>query len=202
MDEQELQARLRAADPARGTEPADSWIDDLVGATMATETSNEQPSGRRPWLLVAAAAAAVAAIGGGAFALTNGDDDDGGAKDQAAEPRKELALTLAPYDSMQMCIEFSPDVLEPMEVAFSGEVDEVQGETVRITPDHWYRGGDEATDVVLTAGSPDVRLEGGIAFEEGQRYLVSAVDGQVATCGLSGPYSDEMAAAYAEAFGD
>ena len=45
-------------------------------------------------------------------------------------------------------------------------------------------------------------LEGGIAFEEGKRYLVSAVDGQVATCGLSAPYSEEMAAAYDEAFGD
>ena len=201
MDEQELQARLRAADPARGPGPADSWIDDLVGATMDMETSNERPRGRRPWLLVAAAAAAVAAIGGGVFALTNGDEDDGGAKDPAAEPRKELALTLAPYDSMQMCIEFSPDVLEPMEVAFSGKVDEVEGTTVHLTPDRWYRGGDGANVIVLTAGDEEVLLEGGITFEEGERYLVSAVDGQVATCGLSAPYSDEMAAAYDEAFG-
>ena len=79
MDEQELEARMRAADPARGPAPADSWIDDLVEATMTTETSTEQQHhGRRTWVLVAAAAALVAAIGGGAVALTAGDDDDGG----------------------------------------------------------------------------------------------------------------------------
>ena len=200
MDEQELQARMKSADPARGPAAADSWIDDLVGATMDTETSNERPRGRRTWVLVAAAAAAVVAIGGGAFALTDGDDVDNG-KDRAADPRKELALTLAPVDSMQMCIEFSPEVLEPMEVAFSGEAYEVEGATVRLAPDHWYRGGEVADEVVLTAGSAEVLLEGGIAFEEGERYLVSAVDGQVATCGLSAPYSEEMAAAYDEAFG-
>ena len=202
MNDDELRAQLKRADPARHSAGADSWIDDLVGATMDTETSNERPRGRRTWVLVAAAAVAVAAIGGGAFALTNGDDDDDkNAKDQDAKPDKELALTLAPYDSMQMCIEFSPDALAPMEVAFSGEVYEVDGDTVRLTPDHWYRGGDGANDVVLTAGDAEVLLEGGITFEEGERYLVSAIDGQVATCGLSAPYSEEMAAAYDEAFG-
>src|SRR5688572_18213547 len=120
MNDDELRARLMRADPARQSAGADSWIDDLVGATMDTDTSNERPRGRRPWVPVAAAAAAVVAIGGVAFALTDGDDVDNG-QDQAADPRKELALTLAPVDSMQMCIEFSPDVLEPMDVAFSGE---------------------------------------------------------------------------------
>lgn len=203
MNDDELKAHLHHADPARRLTGADSWIDDLAEATMQTETSTEQPRGRRTLALVAAAAAVVAIVGGVAFALTGGDDDTP-AKDPAArdaEERTELALALPRADSMQMCIEFSPGALEPMKVAFSGEVTEVEGETVRITPDHWYRGGDDATDVVLTAGSPEVLLEGGITFEEGQRYLVSANGGQVATCGLSGPYSEEMAAAYAEAFG-
>lgn len=201
MNDEELEAQLRSADPARRSTGADSWIDDLAEATMTTETGTEQPRRRRTWAMAAAAAAVVAIVGGVAFAVAAGGGDDAPAEDREAQERTELALALPPADSLQMCIEFSPEVLEPMEVAFSGEVDEVQGETVRITPDHWYRGGDEATDVVLTAGSPDVLLEGGITFEEGERYLVSAVDGQVATCGLSGPYSEEMAAAYDEAFG-
>jgi hypothetical protein len=204
MDEQELQARLRAADRARGTESADSWIDDLVEATMSTDPSNERPRQRRTWAMVAAAAAVVATIGVGAAVLTAGDDDgDGGRSDAPeAKAKKELALSLAPADPMQMCIVFSPEALKPMEVAFSGKAYDVEGDTVRLAPDHWYRGGDGADDVVLTAGSADVLLEGGIAFEDGQRYLVSAIDGQVATCGLSAPYSEEMAAAYDEAFGD
>ncbi len=168
---------------------------------MTAEMSTARSGGRRTWVLAAAAAAVVAAVGGGAVALAAGDDDQSGSSAQE-NPDKELSLTLAAQDSMQMCLAFSPEALAPMEVAFSAEAYEVDGDTVRLAPDHWYRGGDGANDIVLTAGSPEVLLEGGIAFEEGQRYLVSAVDGAVATCGLSAPYTDQMAAAYDEAFAD
>ena len=138
MDEQELNARMRAADRARDTAPADSWIDDLVETTMDTGTNSEQPHRRRTWLMAAAAAAVVATIGGGAFALTKGDDGgDEGRRNLAGEPPKELALTLPATDAMQMCVEFSPEVLAPLKVAFSAEVDDVDGETVR----HHLRGG-------------------------------------------------------------
>ncbi|WP_183099911.1 hypothetical protein [Nocardioides pelophilus] len=202
MDEQELKARMRAADRARDAAPADSWIDDLAEATM-TKTNDEQPRGRRTWVLAAAAAAVVATVGGGAFALTQ-DDDGGNGQDEAvaAERPEELALSLPEPNAMQMCVEFSPEVLAPLKVAFSAEVEDVEGDTVRLVPDHWYRGDTGADVVVLTAGRPEVLLEGGITFEEGKRYLVSADGDQVATCGLSGPYTDEMAAAYDEAFGD
>ena len=43
MDDEELAARMRAADPARGPAPADSWIDDLVEATMASGTTETSP---------------------------------------------------------------------------------------------------------------------------------------------------------------
>lgn len=202
MDERELQARLRAADPARGPQRADSWIEDLVEATMDTEhgmtdTDRRDASGapRRTWWMAGAAAAVVAAAAGGAFAIAA---DGGGEKDAPAPT--ELALSLPPQDAMQMCIEFSPEVLAPVETAFAGTADDVEGDTVRLAVDRWYKGGD-ADVVVVTAGSPEVLLEGGITFEEGERYLVSANAGEVATCGLSAPYSDEMAAAYDEAFG-
>ena len=38
-------------------------------------------------------------------------------------------------------------------------------------------------------------------FQTGQRYLVSANDGFVTVCGFTAPYSDDLAALYAEAFG-
>ena len=38
-------------------------------------------------------------------------------------------------------------------------------------------------------------------FRAGQRYLVSANDGFVTVCGFTAPYSDDLAALYAEAFG-
>ena len=65
MDEQELQARLRAADPARGPGPPTSWIDDLVGATMDDgdeHTSSRAGGARGCWW---PPRRPVAAIGGG-----------------------------------------------------------------------------------------------------------------------------------------
>jgi hypothetical protein len=44
-------------------------------------------------------------------------------------------------------------------------------------------------------------LVGAADFKAGQRYLVSANDGFVTVCGFTAPYSDDLAALYAEAFG-
>ena len=56
---------------------------------------------------------------------------------------------------------------------------------------------------MVTIEAPAPRLAdliGAARFEVGQSYLVSATDGQVTVCGLTAPYSTELAALYAEAF--
>jgi hypothetical protein len=203
MNDDELRARLQAADPARRDAPADSWIDELVEATMdeqetGQDTKGERSLGRNRWLVVGAAAAvAVIAVGGYAFfAGDSGDDGDNG-----REARTELALTLPAPDPMTMCIEFSADTLRPMETAFAGTATDVTGDQVTLDVDHWYKGGD--ADVVELTGSSDagVMLEGGIEFTEGERYLVTATGNDVNGCGFSGVYTDDMAAAFDEAFG-
>ena len=40
-----------------------------------------------------------------------------------------------------------------------------------------------------------------VSFEAGQRYLVTANGGFVTVCGFSAPYSADLAAMYAQAFG-
>lgn len=210
MNDDELRALIRAADPASDVDEkrAPSWIQDLVEETVMTHDADEgvakaggsarKAPARGRWI---AAAAAALVVGGGALAATILATDGGGTGGTGDDaPRKELALTLAPQDAMQMCMAFSPEALRPLEVAFSGTVDDVQGDTVTLSPDHWYAGDTGADVVVVTAGSPEVLLEGGITFAEGERYLVGAFDGAVATCGLSAPWSTEMAAAYDEAF--
>lgn len=192
MDD-ELLRRLQGADPARGDRPAASWINDLVEATMDETTTPMR--GRRPWLMAGAAAAAVVAVGGGAFALLADDDP----ADKDAPAPVALELTLPATDPMMMCIQFSVDALRPMEKAFAGTATDVEGETVTLDVDRWYTGGD-ADVVTLQAGSPDVLLEGGITFTEGERYLVTATGDTVNTCGFSGPYTEELAAAFDEAF--
>lgn len=203
MNDDELRARLQAADPARSDAPADSWIDELVEATVTTNDEagpdrTEEPRRRTRWLVPGLAAAAVAAIavGGYAFMAVDDDGESGG-----GETRTELVLNVPPADPMAMCIEFSTEILRPMETAFAGTVTDVTGEQVTLDVDHWYKGGD--ADLVQLTSSTDagVMLEGGIEFTEGQRYLVTATDGTVNGCGFSGAYTDEMAAAFDEAFG-
>jgi hypothetical protein len=44
-------------------------------------------------------------------------------------------------------------------------------------------------------------LIGGIEFESGGQYLISAEGGNVSYCGFSGPSTPEFRAAFVEAFG-
>ena len=205
----ELLARLRAADPAHTTAPADSWIDELTEATMnhaTTESTSDaaadesqrtrRPSRRTTWAVGAAAAALVAAAGIGIVA-GRGEAP----APPAAKPDTVMTLNLPAGDAAGMCIQFSVAALKPMDLAFSGTVTAVGTGTATLTPDHWYKGGEGTTSVKLATLGDSVVLEGGIVFEQGKRYLVTATQGTVNACGFSGEWTPGMAAAYAEAFG-
>lgn len=208
MNDDELRARLKAADPARAVDEdvatGPSWIDDLTEATMtettkstapSTEGQPEQPR-RRLWIPAAAAAAVLAAT---AIALTAGGDDD---VPPAAQPAVGMTLTLPADDAMASCMQLSAESLRPMEVAFSGTATTVEDTTVTITPDRWYKGGTGATSVQLTTmGEEMVALLGSVQFEQGQRYLVTATDGQVNACGFSAEWTPELAQVFEQAFG-
>ena len=210
-----LLARLRAADPVASSDVADSWIDDLTEATMRTTThptdatdpvaetdrvaeADRPPSATRSrWLLGAAAALVlVGAVGAGLLA---GRDDT--TAPPAAAPTTVMTLGLPAGNAAGMCIRFSVDVLRPMEVAFSGTATAVTDHFVTLAPDRWYKGGDGSTSVRLAALGESVALEGGIDFEQGKRYLVTATSGTVNGCGFSGEWSRDLADAYAAAFG-
>jgi hypothetical protein len=198
----DLERRLRAADPARrAPEPDGAWIPDLVETIMSTTQHHPAPSDvHRPRRLLGAvaAAAAVAALGLGGVALL------GDAPGPAQPPALELALS---GDAATMsCMTFSVDVLAAMPVAFSGTVTEVRDGTVVLDVDRWYRGGESPAGPVdrVELSAPDgaaVALVGAVEFAPGQRYLVSASEGTVSVCGFSGPWSPELAAAYEQAFG-
>lgn len=197
--QERLLRRMRAADPAQQTAPAaSSWIPDLVEATMSTDLG---PATRpRRWAPAVAAAAVVAVVAGGAYAVLQ--DDDPGAR---TTPPEATATTLAlpgggDGASMSSCIQFDVEFLRAMEVAFSGTATEVGGDTVTLEVDHWYKGGD--ADVVRLANFDprNVSLDG-FTFEQGDRYLISATDGAVSFCGFSGPWSEELAIAFDQAFG-
>ena len=156
-----------------------------------------RPSRRTTWALGAAAATLVAAAGVGIFA-GRGEAP----APPAAKPAKVMTLSLPGSGAAAgMCLQFSVDALRPMDVALSGTATQVGTDTVTLTPDHWYKGSDGSTAITLTTLGDSVILEGGIVFEQGKRYLVTATQGTVNACGFSGEWTPQMAAAYAEAFG-
>jgi hypothetical protein len=195
-----LERRLRDADPlARRTADESRDQDWLLETARTTVTHSPRP--RRPRALVlgvAAAAVALAAAAGGAY-LRGGDDADGGGTTVAAPTVTDLSL--GTQDAMAMCIQFTVETLSPMPVAFSGEVTEKSADAIVIDVDTWYRGGDseqvrlQAPDMSVTS------LGSSIDFQEGSRYLVTATDGTVNYCGFSGPWTQDLADAYATAFG-
>jgi len=198
----ELEQRLRAADPVPPTVRVDSarsprartLVEHIV--TDAPTALDTEPTQRpRRWPLLAAAAAVAVAGVAGAVALA-GDDDEPG-----AEP---VALTSVVEDPvMTSCIELTPETLRDsgVELAFRGTVTAIDGDQATLTVDAWYLGG--SADEVTVTGPPedDVALLGAVPLEDGESYLVSASDGVVRSCGQSGPASPELQAVFDEAFG-
>lgn len=196
----ELRERLARIDPMHSgvpTEPTTSESSqELLEKIMSTpleEKPESTPAPRRTWTIaVAAVAALVLAVAGG-MALTGGDE----APVAAGPP---LELTAGGEDIMASCIAFSPEELDNVaELAFAGTVTAVDGDTVTLTVDEWYRGGD-AAEVVLNAPQGMEALIGGIPFAVGDAYLISAQGGSVNYCGFSGPATPELQAGFDAAF--
>ncbi|MGH9276018.1 MAG: hypothetical protein ACRDZU_15345 [Acidimicrobiales bacterium] len=196
----ELEQRLRAADPAPATVPVDSprsprarsLVEDLM---TDTEISLDPPRSTRPrrWALVVAAAAAVVAVG---VAVNLAGDD-------SSDAPSSLALSVPVEDAMAMCMQVTPESLrDASQVAFEGTVTQLDGRVATLSVDRWF-AGDEVDEVVVTgADENETALLGGVVLEDGGHYLISAGDGEVRSCGLSGEASDaNLAAIYDEAFG-
>lgn len=196
----ELRERLARIDPMHSgvpTEPTTSESSqELLEKIMSTplkEKEEQAPAPRRTWTIaVAAVAALVLAVAGG-MALTGGDE----APVAAAPP---LELTAGGEDIMASCIAFSAEALDDVaELAFAGTVTAVDGDTVTLTVDEWYRGGD-AAEVALNAPQGMEALIGGIPFAVGDTYLISAQGGNVNYCGFSGAATPELQAGFDAAF--
>jgi hypothetical protein len=196
----DLRNRITNIDPMHPGVPTQSTTSEssqeLLEKIMSTplkEKSEPAPAPRKTWVIgIAAVAALVLAVAAG-IGLTSGGDDPA-----VAAP---LELDAGGEDVMASCIMFSSAELEKVaEIAFAGTVTAVDGDAVTLTVDEWYRGGDSA-EAVLNAPQGMAALIGGIPFQVGDAYLISAQGGNVNYCGFSGPLSPEYQAAFEEAFG-
>ena len=99
------------------------------------------------------------------------------------------------------CMVPNARVLSGAAYAVDAEVVAIADGIVTLDATQWYAG--DATDQVeVDQSSPEMAsLIGATQFEVGQRYLVAGTDdGQVMVCGFSGPWTDDLAALYSEAF--
>ncbi|MDO9175584.1 MAG: hypothetical protein Q7V62_12330 [Actinomycetota bacterium] len=203
MNDEELQLRLRRIDPAAGVpiEPptgprAAALMEHIMNTPFPTvETVEPHPAEMRPagrparrWSkFLLAGGAALALAGGGALAF------GGGGGSTASSVEFSLGETADP--SMTMCLPVTDYVPAPGLAGFRGVVTSVGNGTVTLDVSSWYAGGDADQVVLSTADLGLVALDG-IEFVEGGEYLVAVLDGQVVTCGLSGPADPVLADIY------
>ena len=207
MTDDEMLDRMRSLDPAASLPPAgpaqvDRLLEDAMSHdvdTRDTDGPETDPRRRTPLTWLVAAAAVLVIAGVGAFAVFGGDEEP------TATPPDETAATVlelsAKPPSAGKCAMVSAELLAMQETAFDGTVTSIADGLVTLEVGHWYRGGD--TDLV-TVQAPPAEMQAliqGADFQGGQRYLVAANDGFVTACAMSAPYSDELAALYAEAYG-
>lgn len=216
-------ASLPPAPPAQ----VDRLLEDAMShdvETRHTTGPEGDPRRRTPLTWLVAAAAVLVIAGVGAFALVGGDlfggDDEPTATSpgtsqttgstpgqttgatEPTEPTEPTVLELsAQPPTTAKCAAVSPELLGLQETAFDGTVTSMTDGVVTLEVGQWYRGGD--TDLVTVQAPPAemTALIAAVQFEQGQRYLVAANDGFVTACAMSAPWSEELAALYAAAYG-
>ncbi|MFF3934643.1 hypothetical protein [Streptomyces phaeofaciens] len=191
MNEDELLARLQAADLARvPTAPPD--IDRLLEAAMTTTRTPVDTGTPRRNLrprLLAAAAAAVLAVGGLiAWQVTRAP--------AAAPSAAPLVLTVQGTAGSTKCAAPTVDLLRMNSTAFEGTATSVTDDQVSFDVKHWYRGDAGVSTVTLQ----HIRGLEGVTFTAGDRYLVTARDGEVGMCGGTAWAEPQMRDLYRQAF--
>jgi hypothetical protein len=182
---------MHAGVPTESKTTASSRIRlERVMSTNLTERRSYQRPTRQPWIIAAASVAAASLAVVGILSLA-GDP---------APVAPPLVLSLGEGDALLSCLPFEVGLLAGMPMAFEGTATAVDGDRVTMAVDYWYRGG-EAAEVSLIGPAGLAALIGGITFETGGRYLITAESDNVNYCGYSGVATPEMRAAFDQAFG-
>ncbi len=165
---------------------------------LLTDQTDQAVSGRPRRTPLLVAASALLALGLGAAIATAGG---GGGKPTPVKHKTTLALK-APAGgggvSLGSCIMFSVGILKDMPLAFGGTVTDVGGGTVTLAVDRWFKGG--SADVVTVAERPGNTSVGTVEFFKGKRYLVTATNGTVNSCGYTGEASPDLERSFEDAF--
>lgn len=212
MNDDELLAQLRAADPASLSDAPTPDIDRLLEAAMTVETDTRPTPGtpggsRRRWL-PAVAAGVLLAAGGVVWGVAGHDTQPVTSPPVATTSETPKAtpggiaaatLQLTVGGAAGKCRPVEVADLRRMETAFEGTATAIKGELVTLRVDHWYRGGN-ATTVEVRSDVDAVATLLGVDFKVGTSYLITATEAQVSICGESGPSTPELRKLYEQAY--
>ena len=205
MNDDELLARLKSADPALTTQAPPPDIDRLVEDTLNTDTALQSATtaagiatagwGRRR--LLGLAAAGLLVLGGGVAGgiMANSGNGNGHSASAKAAPTAG-ALRLTAEGGSGKCMVPGVDTLSKYPILFLGTAISVEGSTATFRVDQWFKGGDAKT-VVLTS---DTEVSETLTYTEGGHYIVGAKDGFVPMCAAIEATPKDIAA-FRQAFG-
>ena len=172
VDDDQLKALLRRADPASGSAPLEeSSVRRAVAAAerdhaaddAARRTLSRQPRRRPRWLAAGGSIAAVATVVGG-FALVGS---------LATAP---IQADPPPVTGTLECPAISIDALRSNEVAIEAQVSRVDGESVELRVIRVFKGDPGAELSVPQTGDPDK------ALVAGRTYLIALESGYIDEC--------------------
>lgn len=204
MNDDELLARFKAADPASTGAVAPPDLTRLLEATMntdvspqpaATRTVTSAPVRPRRLRLVTAAAAGVLAVAGFGWAATQ----TGGSTTPKTGATLALTVEHRSGGPAVACAALDVTTLRTQTTAFEGTVTSAGDDQVTLQVNHWYRGGN-ATTVQLT--NPGGQVEsGGQQFTAGHAYLIHATGGRVPSCLTDAEATPQLRNLYQQAYG-
>jgi hypothetical protein len=197
----ELLARLRVADPASSLPPADPHrVAELLEAAMSdttTRTPESRESGthdrsRLTWLVAAAAVVLIAAAA--ALGLAQ--------RDHGTTPSAGGSVTQLTYQvPAGRCMLPTAGALRQQSVAFRGTLVSLLDGRATFDIARWYAGGPTDSAEVTAPPRSIADLVRAADLRVGHEYLVSATDGRVTGCGLTGPDRGHLVDLYGQAFG-
>lgn len=196
--------RLRERNPVHAEEVPSASLARVAAKTqeniMTDLERTNAPRSRRSFALVGSLAAA------GALALVVAL----GASPAPRVPGPVAVVptaTVAPTDpgigggGMAMCIAYDTALLKTFDVVFDGTVTSIDGDQITFTVNEAFKGPDSTVTLTNPDGN-SIALNGAIDFAAGERYLVSASEGNISSCGFTLPYDADETAAWKAALSE
>ena len=193
--------RLRAADPIRADDVPDASLARVsarIQEHIMTDVQNTSTAAqrRRPFALLGGLALA------GAFALAIAF----GSGFNAQAPAGPVAANPTPSSDpgsgggeFASCLAYDPASLPMFDIVFDGTVTAVDGNQITFDVNAGWKGADGS--ITLTAPAAEIALTGPMPdFAVGGRYLVTAADSNINSCGYTLDYDAATAADWAAAF--